>query len=337
MQNQNSGALPTSKKNLSGEDALRHQLFHHYLEHRYRDIPKTKSNSSKKVIEGIIQKFSNKYRPERYFKNSEGTNNKISKDTKDDSLEDIRSVAHLAVWEATNKYVWGTDKKLNNKIVHISYESKFLFCQFASKQVEFKLRTYFRQLNLDRICGYAPDSDGIRKAYTKLPKIKFEKGNINNNDYLDLAKKSKSLDVKDIKALNNLITCQTVSGDEEKQDEEGNATNNWNYLASEKNNETLSYNHESSENSIEEKTQNVFINKEFHKLKNSFLNTLSIREKEILYHTKFKEFNNSTNSFTLVELGKKFNISAERVRKISENKFEKFKIILIKNKKRLGR
>ena len=160
---------------------------------------------------------------------------------------------------------------------------------------------------------------------------------INNNDYLDLAKKSKSLDVKDIKALNNLITCQTVSGDEEKQDEEGNATNNWNYLVSEKNNETLSYNHDTDENSLEDTTQDNLINTEFHKLRNSFLNTLSEREKEILYHTKFKEFDNLTNFLTLDKLGKKFGISGERVRKISIKKFEEFKNILIKNKKRLGR
>ena len=44
-----------------------------------------------------------------------------------------------------------------------------------------------------------------------------------------------------------------------------------------------------------------------------------------------------TNFLTLNQLGKKFGISGERVRKISENKFEEFKKILIRNKKRLGR
>ena len=337
MLNQNLGALPTSKKTLISDDALRHQLFKHYLSHSYKDIPNGKSKSSKKVIEGIIEKFSNKYRPERYFRNSEGTKETISKNTIDDSLEDIRSVAHIAVWEATHKYIWGINKKTNNQIIHINYNTKFNFCQFASVQVKFKLRTHFRQLNLDRICGNAPDSDSIRKVYTKLPKIKFDKGNISEKDYTNLSEEAGNLDKEDIKALNKLIMYQTVSGDEEKQDEDGNTINSWNYLASEKNNQTLSYNHESSENNIEEKTQNIFINKEFHKLRNNFLNKLSIREKEILYHTKFKEFNNLTNFLTLNQLGKKFCISGERVRKISENKFEEFKKILIKNKKRLGR
>ena len=121
MLNQNLGALPTSKKTLISHDALRHQLFKHYLSHSYRDIPNGKSKSSKKVIEGIIENFSNKYRPERYFRNSEGTKETISKDTIDDSLEDIRSVAHIAGWEATHKYIWGINKKTNNQIIHINY------------------------------------------------------------------------------------------------------------------------------------------------------------------------------------------------------------------------
>ena len=337
MLKQNHGALPTSKKTLSSKDALKHQLFSHYLSHRYKDIPNAKSNSSKKVIEGIIEKFGKKYTPEKYFRNSDGGKDKIYGDTIDDSLEDIRSVAHIAVWEAAHTYVWGTDKKVNNKIIHINYNVRFDFCKFASTQVKFKLRTHFRHLNLDRICGYAPDSDDIRKAYTKLPKIKFKKGNIDKKDYSDLAKETKNLDIKGVKALDKLITCRTVSGDEEKEDEDGNTVSNWNYLASKKSNGTPDYTHQLTEDNLEETAENNFINKEFHKIRNCFLNTLSQREKEILYHTKFKEINNLSNTLTLDQLGKMFNISGERVRKISEKKFEEFINIIKKNKKRLGR
>ena len=60
-------------------------------------------------------------------------------------------------------------------------------------------------------------------------------------------------------------------------------------------------------------------------------------KKKFLCHTKFKEFNNLTEALTLDELGKKFNISAEGVRKISIKKFEEFTNILIKNKKKVGK
>ena len=91
MLSTNQGELPTNKKNRSNLDAVRHQLFHHYLNHRYRDIPNSNLTSSKKVIEGIIEQFSKKYRPEKYFRNSEGLEDQISYNTKDDSLEDIIS------------------------------------------------------------------------------------------------------------------------------------------------------------------------------------------------------------------------------------------------------
>ena len=57
-------------------------------------------------------------------------------------------------------------------------------------------------------------------------------------------------------------------------------------------------------------------------------------EKEILNNTKLSEFNFS-KQLTLSELGKKFNISSERVRQIAEKSFADFKKVLIKNKKDL--
>ena len=337
MLSTNQGELPTNKKNRSNLDAVRHQLFHHYLNHSYRDIPNSNLTSSKKVIEGIIEQFSKKYRPEKYFRNSEGLEDQISYNTKDDSLEDIRSVAHIAVWEATEKYIVGVNKTVDGKIIQIEYNTKFLFCQFASSQVKFKLRTYLRKQNLDRVCGYAPDSDNIRKIYTILPQIKFEKGNIDEKDFLLLSNKIENLSKEDIKAFDKLITARTISGDEEKQDEEGNTFGNWDNLASDKNNPSLSYNHENGEDNIDDKIENTLINEEFNNLKYIFISQLPLREREILTYTKFKEFNNLEKEFTLSDLGKKFSISAEAVRKISDKRFIEFQNFIKKNKKRLGR
>ena len=70
------------------------------------------------------------------------------------------------------------------------------------------------------------------------------------------------------------------------------------------------------------------------KIKNDYLKTIPVREKEILNNTKLNEFNSSKH-LTLAELGKKFNISSERVRQIAEKSFADFKKVLIKNKKDL--
>ncbi|MFL2901916.1 MAG: hypothetical protein ACJZ36_03035 [Candidatus Pelagibacter sp.] len=95
MKNITSGALPTADitdKSSAGKARL--ELFKHYLTH--------KVNSERTVLENIIISFNKKYRPERYFiKSNENLN------ITDDSLQDIRSTAHLIVWEATEKYLWG--------------------------------------------------------------------------------------------------------------------------------------------------------------------------------------------------------------------------------------
>ena len=163
------GELPTNTNNQK-PDAIKRQLFHHYLNHKVSDIPESKVKSDKTVLECIIGSFNKEYKPETYSRKSH-LNSKII----DDSLEDIRSVAHLAVWEATDKYLWGTNKKIDNKKIHVEYKEKYDFCIFASQQVKFKLRTHLRLLNTNRICGKLPDSDSVRNAYSKLPKLKLEK------------------------------------------------------------------------------------------------------------------------------------------------------------------
>ena len=138
-------SLP-SIKSQGNSCSKRNKLFFHYLNHKLKDIPNSNTNSDMSVLESIIKSFNNEYRPERYSKKIYFNSTII-----DDSLEDIRSVAHMAVWEATEKYIWGINKKINSKVVHIEYEDKFDFCVFASEQVKFKLRTYLRQLNTNRI------------------------------------------------------------------------------------------------------------------------------------------------------------------------------------------
>ena len=328
-------ALPAT--NQISEDAQKHQLFNHYLEHSYKDIPNSKSNSSNKVIEGIIKKFNNKYQPEKYFINKESSNKPVSNNTINDSLEEIRSVAHLAVWEAAHKYVWGTSKKINGELVSIDYKGKFLFCQFASQHVKFKLQTFLRRKNLDRVCGHVPETDDIKKIYTILPKIKFKKGSIQKKDYENIAKITRNLNGEDVHNLNKLVTSKVISGDEEKNDDEGNTTNNWDYLTSIENKNGNLINNELVVNDTEEIVQNNTNIKNFYFLVNFFLNELPSRDCEILQNTKFKDFSNLNKVKTQIELGKKFNISAEAIRKISEKRFNQFEFFIKKNKKKLGR
>ena len=338
MQNQSQSALPTHKNVSSNLLAVRNQLFFHYLNHRYLDIPNSGYTSSKKVIEGIIQKFAKKYRPEKYFRNSEGSEKKISCESIDESLEDIRTIAHIAVWEATEKYICGVKKKINGKIIDIEYEKKFMFCEFASQQVNYKLRTFLRKQNLDRICGYAPDSDSIREIYTILPKIKFKKGKIYEKDFSNLADKNRKLSKEDIKSFDKFITAKTISSDKEQKDEENNSSNDCsNYLVDEIDHSNFNQDIVINENNLEVKTDKALINGEFYKLLNNFLNNLPLREKEIFYFTKLKELTLPSKNLTLSDLGKKYGISAEAIRKISEKKFREFEIFIKSNKKKLGR
>ncbi len=310
MLKQEHGELPTSDyKNINRAAKL--ELFNHYLNH--------KINSSKTVLENIICSFNNQYRPEKYYFRS---SNNLK--TNDDSLKDIRSLAHLAVWEATDKYLLGASKKNQ-----IEYKEKFNFCVFASEQVKFKLRTHLRLLNINRICGKLPDSDSIRNIYSKLPKIKLDKKNLQEKDYKIIAVDN-NLDIKDIRLVDEFITIKTESGDANIKNDDGeDAGNKWDQL--EKGNNNLIKSNKEIEETIEKK----IIAQNFNELRKKFLLSLSIRDREILNNTKLIEFN-SSNNLSLKELGKKFNLSAERIRQISEKKFSDFKKILINNKKKLG-
>lgn len=317
MLKQKISELPTT--NISNIRAEKLELFNHYLNH--------KVNSNRTVLENIIISFGNSYIPERYLIKSH-KNSKIS----DDSLQDIRSLAHLIVWEATDKYLWGSNNKSK-----IKYNEKFDFCVFASEQVKFRLRTNLRILNLNRLCGKLPDSDDIRNIYTKLPKLKKDKKYLSNNDYKQIAEEN-NFKISEIELVDKFITAKTESGDESiKNEYEEDSGNRWSQLES-SNNDAVQYNKNMGAidalSEIEEVTEKNLVIKKFSVLKKDFLKTLSFRDKEILLNTKLKDLSPS-KELTLVELGKKFNLSPERIRQISEKKFSDFSKVLIKNKKDL--
>ena len=164
------GALPTIIIAVQNKvvRAKRLGLFNHYLNHKGTDIPNGRRNSTNKtVLECIVASFNRYYQPETCKR-------KISHKSlaTDDSLEDLRSVAHIAVWKATEKYISGINKKKENKEIHIDYKDRFDFCIFASQQVKFKLRTHLRLLNIDRIYSKLPYSNKARKLYSILPNWK---------------------------------------------------------------------------------------------------------------------------------------------------------------------
>ncbi len=307
----NSGELPTIKNNQSNR-AKKLKLFNHYLNH--------KLDSNKSVLEHIIYSFNKQYKPEIYYFKST-TNSKVT----DDSLRDIRSIAYLAVWEATDKYLWGISKKSK-----IKYEENFDFCVFASEQVKYKLRTHLRLLNTNRICGKLPDSDSIRIIYSKLPKLKLNNKNLSEKNYHDIATENK-LNLDDIKLVDKFITTKTESGDASIIDEDKEEIGNkWTQLEFEDNNLIK------SNNEISEIIEKKIIAQNFNTLRIKFLSNLNTRDKEILNNTIFEEFNTS-KKLSLKQLAIKFGISSERVRQISERKILDFKKILIENKKKLGK
>ena len=304
MKNITLGALPTT--NIASNKVaykVRLELFNHYLSHQV--------NSEDAGCENIIISFNKKYKPEKYFLKS----NENSKNN-DDSIKDIRSVAHLIVWEATEKYLCGTNSKTNFR-----YMEKFDFCIFASNQLKFKLKTHLRLLNTNRICGKLPDSDSTRNVYSKIPKFKSNKKFLSEDDYKSISNES-GVNINDIKLIDNFVNTTTESGDEEINNEENNKDNEnkWDLLG--------------TGEDIEEKVDKNIRVRRFNEIKNNFLKGLPLREKEILNCTKLSELD-SNKEVALNKLSKKFNISSERVRQISEKQFENFKKILIQNKKSL--
>jgi DNA-directed RNA polymerase specialized sigma subunit len=296
-------ALPTeltTDKNFKAKARL--ELFNHYLSH--------KVNSERTVLENIIISFNKKYRPERYSI-IPNENPKII----DDSLEDIRSTAHLIVWEATEKYLWDTNSKTN-----FQHREKFDFCVFASNQLKFKLKTHLRLLNTNRICGKLPDSDSTRSVYSKIPKFKLSKKFLSENDYKSISKET-DIEISEVKLIDTFVNTKTESGDEEINNHENDKDNEnkWGLTPD------IKVNIEAEVN----KDLNI---EKFKKIKNRFLKTLPPREKEILNCTKLSELDDN-EELSLSKLGKKYNISSERVRQISEKRFAELKKILIKNKK----
>ena len=138
----NNSELPTLKND--DVRAAKVALYNHYVNH--------KLNSNKTVLENIIISFGKNYLPERYFFKSY-KNSKIS----DDTLQDIRSLAHLIVWEATDKYLWGSDKKKN-----IKYKEKFDFCIFAIEFFQLCTQSYRIQIvYIGSFCVYLFKFDTI--------------------------------------------------------------------------------------------------------------------------------------------------------------------------------
>ena len=141
------GELPTNLHNKS--DAIKHLLFHHYLNHKVSDIDGSKINSDITVLECIINSFNRKFKPETYSIESS-----LDKSVKDDSLQDIRSVAHLAVWKQ-QKNICGSNKKVNGKEVCIRYQDKYDFCVLlANRLIQI---TNIWVININRIYGKLPD------------------------------------------------------------------------------------------------------------------------------------------------------------------------------------
>ena len=294
------GALPTAKIR-----AKQLNLFNQYLNHRGIDIPNAKKNSSiSLVLNSIVHKFAKSH----------------AGDKPHDFFYDLLTEAKIIVWKATEKYLNGItkiEKDANGKkdLIKVNYKEKWNFYKFASEQVKYGLRTYLYHLNINKQHGKLPDCDTIRKLYYILPKFKFDNPELTRENRNKIISKKYNIDIRKIKLVDNFITQKTTSLDapisEDNKKELWQVIPNTDNLASENNN-------------------NEVYNK-LKKLTQTFLKNLPSREREILERTRIKE----DSSF--IELSKKFNISAERVRQIAESNFEKFKLFIIKHKKDLER
>ena len=126
----------------------------------------------------------------------------------DDLFDDLFAEAQIIVWVATKKYLSGITKnkiKKGKKVkIEVKYRNKWDFCTFASKQVQYGLRTYLYQHNINRQYSKLPNNDSIRKLYYILPKFKFDNPLLNRESrYKEISKKY-NIDIKTIK-LANLI------------------------------------------------------------------------------------------------------------------------------------
>tara|TARA_A100001011_G_scaffold238711_1_gene246697 strand:- start:28 stop:984 length:957 start_codon:yes stop_codon:yes gene_type:complete len=315
MNYNNAGALPTNKIDGKFEvsNTERLQLFTHYLNHRCCDIPGKKKNASKKlVIEAIIENHGRQYIYEKYV------------DENSDKFQDLRQVAQIKVWEATEKYINGS--KYNNKV--LEYKSRFNFCVFASNYINYQLRLYLRELNRDRSYGYLPNSDNIRKLYTILPKYKKnnpQKKQLSIQDYEEISLKNK-IKLETVINVDRFFNSRSISGDEKIKINQSDLKNKWEILEIE-NIEDFTKDYDTSKTFIKNERLNIY-----KKIIKSYLKPLSEKEKEIFIEIKLKD----SERLTLKDLGKKYNISSERVRQISEKLFKDFKVLILKNKNYLS-
>ena len=155
-----------------------------------------------------------------------------------------------------------------------------------------------------------PDSDTVRKLYTELPKYKNnnpEKLQLTNDDYKKISLEN-SIKLNIVIDVDRFMTSNSTSGDQKIKGDELVSKNKWEVL------ETQNYNYFISNKNecLSEILSNEQRSKIFNSIKNDFLKTLSEKEKDIFIEIKL---NNSEN-FKLKDLGKKYNLSSERVRQI---------------------
>ena len=308
------GVLPTKNRHLESYEAERNQLFKHYLNHKGTDIKNGRSNSSDNtVIESIIYRFHKKY----YQVDA-------------DFINDIRSEAYTIVWEATLKYILGITKKRNNQKIYVNYKKRFDFCIFASNQIKFGLQTYLYKLSNNKLTGRINDSEHARKIYANLSKWKKEFGgeefDLTDENFKNISKKYK-ININILKEIAKYYSTNPISGDKAISDD--NDKTYWEIIGDHK---VVSKN---GQLGFEEKdsSETSLINREtidsFKKIKRNYLMKLPIRERKILIGIKFME------NIQLKDLSKKFNISSERVRQISEAEFNKFQLFILNHEKDL--
>lgn len=297
MKTNNAGALPTEEKQKTEEDkaSLAQKYTKHYLSHKLSDIPGSRSKSNTTVFDRIVN-----------------NHHKFHKGDYHDYNKDLKQAAYLIVHQSAIQYI------KNNK-----YSSKFDFCVFVSVNLKFKLKNYIYNLNLKRLGGSLPDSQEARKLYYILPKSKNYRTNlskgikgrevrnnfISNDGYKKLSSDT-GININKIKESDLALTNYTISGDKKL----GVFSKGCIFdLIPEDN------------SSLEDKYAHKELLKKINKIKKEFLNTLSLRDRNILSSIKFEE------NKSIPDLSKKYGLSYERIRQISIDKYKELVNKLKKN------
>ena len=292
MKINNTGALPTEEKQKTEENkaSLAQAYTKHYLSHRISDIPGSKSKSNTTVFDRIVN-----------------NHKKFHKGDYHDYNEDLKQAACLIVHESAIQYI------NNNK-----YSSKFDFCVFATENLKFKLKNYIYKLNLKRLGGTLPDSKEARKLYYTLPKLTNHKTNlskgikglkdrsnfISEDGYKKLSLTT-GININKIKETDLALTNYVISGDK--------TIGNFN------DSKTIFEFIPKDDSSLEDQHAYKQLLKQINKIKEKFLNTLTLRDKNILISAKLKE------DKSISDLSKQYGLSYERIRKISIDKYEELK------------